>query len=702
MKKLICLVLALLMVLSLGAAAFASGEASAEASGEAGAEASGEAGAEASGEASAEASGEASAEASGEASAEASGEATAEALPEDRCCEHTYDYLLQPDSYEATDTEGGYRHYVCSVCGAEYAYATDPLIYAVNPKTGEPASNDGAVNPNLPLWERVPDAEPHVFWSKADHEWRVYIYGSHDTGPQICGLDQVAWSAPVYDLSDWRFDGQIVDVYEKDVAPDAKINALFAPDTDYDLMTDTYYMMTFEVFDAEVLRRCVSPSGRFDEEDSVVYSFCADTGWGPYVTTDPAIYIEDGVIYVIASGARMDLADPDYVASLTSAEGLQDVLDTMTAAGEVSNQFVVICQMKADPSQGVEKLHYCSVDGKGYLPIMEGVSLRYDDVSGYYILVYYGNALGDDTSDGRTEGLAYVYTDDLMNGEWIMGDNTLGDNVIYDNNGVYLKDPETGLVEKTDQHTHAGGNNHGGMVKANGVWYICGHVQGGMSGRMNTFEKIELIYNDDGSLTIPAVEMTSSGLADSLDAYGTWEAGIACYIVPKLGKSYPGMFMASDESAGTAPQMAGYDENTVSSHGYAGAYDMTLTHVNPMTNIADGNILGYKYVDFGEDAASVALNLLVAQKEGYSDGSVDVYLDAPSADGGTKLGSVEITAAAIAASADTETGSDGSSWTWISGEMDADVSGVHGVYLVFAADEAGASVCDMDQFGFSK
>ena len=135
-------------------------------------------------------------------------------LPEDRCCEHIYSYQLQSDSFEATDTAGGYRHYKCSVCGAEYGYFTDPLIYSRNPKTGRPVSTAGSVNPNLPLWECVPDAEPHVFWSKSDQEWRLYIYGSHDTGPIICGQDQVVWSAPVYDLSSWRFDGQVVDVYE--------------------------------------------------------------------------------------------------------------------------------------------------------------------------------------------------------------------------------------------------------------------------------------------------------------------------------------------------------------------------------------------------------------------------------------------------------------------------------------------------------
>ena len=58
-------------------------------------------------------------------------------------------YQLQEDSYEATDTEGGYRHYICADCGDEYDYHTDPLVYETNPKTGEPVDQAGAFNPLL-------------------------------------------------------------------------------------------------------------------------------------------------------------------------------------------------------------------------------------------------------------------------------------------------------------------------------------------------------------------------------------------------------------------------------------------------------------------------------------------------------------------------------------------------------------------------
>ena len=62
-----------------------------------------------------------------------------------------------------------------------------------------------AFNPYLPQNEYIPDAEPYVFGN------RVYIYGSHDRfgAPMFCMNDYVCYSAPVDDLSDWRYEGII-------------------------------------------------------------------------------------------------------------------------------------------------------------------------------------------------------------------------------------------------------------------------------------------------------------------------------------------------------------------------------------------------------------------------------------------------------------------------------------------------------------
>ena len=51
-------------------------------------------------------------------------------------------------------------------------------------------------NPYLPLYEHIPDGEPHVF------DGRLYVFGSHDmeNGNEFCELDYVAWSAPEDDM----------------------------------------------------------------------------------------------------------------------------------------------------------------------------------------------------------------------------------------------------------------------------------------------------------------------------------------------------------------------------------------------------------------------------------------------------------------------------------------------------------------------
>ena len=79
-------------------------------------------------------------------------------------------------------------------------------------------------NPFLPLNEYIPDGEPHVFGD------RVYHFGSHDKegGYTFCMLDYVANSAPVTDLSDWRYEGVIYQAKQDPRYPDPQY--MYAPD----------------------------------------------------------------------------------------------------------------------------------------------------------------------------------------------------------------------------------------------------------------------------------------------------------------------------------------------------------------------------------------------------------------------------------------------------------------------------------------
>ena len=81
-------------------------------------------------------------------------------------------------------------------------------------------------NPYMPFWEHVPDGEPRVFEYKG--EKRVYLYGSHDTvKTEYCGPDQVVWSAPVDDLTNWKCHGVCYTATDGGIlyAPDVSVNS---------------------------------------------------------------------------------------------------------------------------------------------------------------------------------------------------------------------------------------------------------------------------------------------------------------------------------------------------------------------------------------------------------------------------------------------------------------------------------------------
>lgn len=649
-------------------------------------------------------------------------EASEPVQSEYRACEHTLSYELQDDSYEATDTEGGYRHYICSQCGAEYSYNTDPMVY-VDGFTKQDGTvvevnkgNEGASNPLFPSWEHVPDGEPHVWWSRDDLEWRVYITGSHDIdGESYCGTNYVLWSAPVYDLSEWRLDGTILDLAGANNNPYGAWR-LFAPDAEYDYTTDNYYLVDNEVRGTSVLRATDNPAGPYDSNE-VLWEIPSGTSF------DPALYIEDGTIYVLSSASQSSLVS-DENQDLFANYGVDEILAEIEADG-YENSVLTLYQLTKNTDESENAMAYTiadvsfvPVEGKSYFPVYEGPSLPgYIDELGKYVLLHVTYEIGFDGT-WHNSGIGYAWTDDLMNGEWHYGDNGVDDildleeypemasvlesdsgslrgrhgNIISDTSGRYLVNPETGEMEFNAQPTYLHGNNHGGMVKVNGQWYFFGHRQTStaMYSRQAVGGKITVTTNEEGEPLITPMEFTSSGVADSLDAFQTWDADITCYL--RQGIDIPTRTMESNQATsfneaaeGTVPYIvATRDEDSV--------------HMTYITDLSDGNIAGYKYVDFGEEEQTVTMKMLLSQPSESVEGQVNVYLDSPDPEVGTLLGTIDVTAAAIEAG-DKETGTDGTAWSWISNTSDAAVSGVHAVYFVFSSQEEG-TICMFDQFGF--
>jgi hypothetical protein len=132
-------------------------------------------------------------------------------------------------------------------------------------------------NPYMPFWEHVPDGEPRVF--EYEGKKRVFIYGSHDTAiTEYCGTDQVVWSAPVEDLTDWTYHGVC---YE---STDGSL--LYAPDVVQ--KGDTFYLYAAEQNGSAIyVATSKSPTGPFTDPVKT------EIGFDPGVLVD-----DDGRVYV--------------------------------------------------------------------------------------------------------------------------------------------------------------------------------------------------------------------------------------------------------------------------------------------------------------------------------------------------------------------------------------------------------------------
>ena len=603
-----------------------------------------------------------------------------------RACEHRDSYELQDDSYEATDTEGGLRHYVCSECGAEYSYELAPMVYETNPKTGEAVDHQGASNPIYESWSFVPDGEPHVFWSRPDEEWRVYVYGSHDEdGVNMCGFDQILWSAPVYDMSDWRYEGVVLEFHglEEPVK-------LYAPDCDYDVNTDTYFMIANQAApdNKSVLRAADNPTGPWIPEENLIEMRMR-------LAYDPAIYIEDGIIYIAGSAMKSGAKDA----------GREDILTAFDEDNYAIRHLLSVSRLKGDLKNGyeVDETVFPGTDEKCYLAIYEGPSFGgWVEELGKYIVIYVSQEPGED-GELFNSTLAYVYADDLMGDTWHYGDNGVDDiveytgeetlsgnhgNVIYDTSGRYYRDPETGAMEFENIPVMMHGNNHGGMAKINGSWYIFGHSPSSNGGayRRGVADRLNVSLKEDGTPLIEAAEFTSSGVSEYLDASEVWGANTAVYTTAGVGIPTTG------GGEGQPPE-EGFDQPYIMA-----THDPEAVHASYITDIKNGSVVGFKYIGFGEEGKE-HMDLLISPSQDQAEGKVLVYLDGPDEEHhGLLAGSLDITSD-IYGSGDVETGSDGTEWTWVHVPFDAPVTGTHAVYLVFGSDSEGY-ICNLDQFTF--
>src|SRR5690554_2798406 len=175
-------------------------------------------------------------------------------------------------------------------------------------------------NPYLPSWEYILDGEPYVFND------RVYVYGSHDrfNGYVYCMNDYVCWSAPVDDLTDWRYEGVIYKKTDDPINPEGSM-FLYAPDVT--VGPDGRYYLYYVLDKVPIVSVAVSdtPAGKYE-----FYGYVKDENGNRLGERekdepqfDPGVLTEGDKVYLYTgfsakgdksrSGAMATVSAPDMV-----------------------------------------------------------------------------------------------------------------------------------------------------------------------------------------------------------------------------------------------------------------------------------------------------------------------------------------------------------------------------------------------------
>lgn len=393
-------------------------------------------------------------------------------------------------------------------------------------------------NPYMPLWEHVPDGEPRVF--EYNGEKRVYLYGSHDTlKTEYCGPDQVVWSAPIDDLTDWKCHGVCY------TATDGGI--LYAPDVVQ--KGDTFYMYAAEAKGSKIMvAESKNPAGPFTNPRLTELGF------------DPGILVDDdGKVYAYWGFCHSCCAQLNDDMATVKKETFHD-----HPIGHCSAQW------SKDDDGGLDKVS----------AFFEASSPR--KVMGKYVYVYSKRANIHQSELGVYEDcngfLSYKVSDKPLEGFKDGGDISFnGGEIIFDDEGK-------------GHMSFKWGNNHGSLMQINGQWYIFYHRQTGENefSRQAMVEPVDIAMDKNGKLFIGKityqngepvksvpVEHTSQGFnINGLDAHKWISAGYACHLY-----------------GGTKRPII------------KPVYEQVPSVSSPVYDITNGVTIGFRYVQFGQTPA---------------------------------------------------------------------------------------------------
>ena len=511
-------------------------------------------------------------------------------------------------------------------------------------------------NPFLPMWEHIPDGEPYVFEDPDNPgKQRVYIYGSHDNlKTDYCGRDQVVWSAPVDDLSQWRYDGVIL-VVDKNAKGEpfdsaGTADVLFAPDVTLVTAADgikTYYLFPNDQAGGRngLIAKSPRPNGPFE-----VCNWSQDNpnAVDGVLAFDPAVFVDDdGRVYGYWGFERSYAAEFDPTTMATVKPGTQVVEDMISGRNQ-----------------------------PGRFKFFEASSIR--KIKDKYVFIY-----SRFTEDGEfglpttNYTLAYAYSDAPL-GPWTYGGTIID-----------------GRARETDEQGNViasavpDGNTHGSICEINGQWYVFYHRQTGL----NEFARqamvapitVDVEEGPGGKVQISEGEYNSEGFSlDGLDPLERHSAGIACWLTgPKPAEhEWPNnKFYGSyvDATYGTTTNME--------------APYAIENNTNPVVNNTDGSIVGYKYFNFTATQELEDVSLLLRLIPEGIDGTITIMIDRPwTSQGGKVLGTIELKADMPRES------------TEVAVELPAlsELTGKHALYFTFQSETKEKSLCILQDFVFSE
>ena len=418
-------------------------------------------------------------------------------------------------------------------------------------------------NPYLPSWEYIPDGEPHVFGD------RVYVYGSHDrfNAPIFCVNDYVCWSAPVSDLSDWRYEGVI---YKKNQDPKNPLGLrlLFAPDVVQGRDGRFYLYYAFDFYGMIGVAVCDEPAGHYEFYGWV--SYVDGTIWGrrkgDQFPFDPGVLVDDD--------GRVWLYSGFYTPCPAIASGFR----------KLKNDGGVVVELEADMKtmKGAPKLLFPK-EGPGAFTdheFFEASSIRKD--GDRYIFVY---------SSRHNHELCYALS------KYPDRDFTFGGTLV-DLGDLYMEESASSYREDETHASNYLGNTHGGMLQIGHQWYTFYHRHTNRHGYSRQACAEKLVRTEDGRFL--QAEVTSCGLNDGpLDGKGTYEARIACNLWAKQGT---GRYDCPN------PRKVFADHPYFTQTGG----DRTKNGDQFIANMRDGAVCGFKYFDFSDTDPTEQIGIMVS------------------------------------------------------------------------------------------